>query len=322
MTGVGDSTNTYIRFHHTGSLELALMTLDDFTMTGDTDILQNYAMPICNTVLEFFRTRFPNKDPKSGKTDMWPSQGLETHQCLDPSSRTSCATNPSTDIAGLKAVLSRLVALPAQPFISSTMRAEWEAQLALLPELPFATDGRILPESPGYTKADRNSENTELYPVHPFRLFGMGKPGLQAAQATYAARKYKCNDGWCQGIIDAAMLNQTEDAKSQVVSRAGVTSMFRFRGFAGHMQDYEPSLDHFSFMRTGMHYMLLQPVDDAKQRILLFPTWPIEWDIDFKLHAPLSTTIEAACINGTLTKFIVTPKSREADVTIVNCRVA
>jgi hypothetical protein len=31
-------------------------------------------MPICNTVLEFYRTRFPNKDSKTGKTDMWPSQ--------------------------------------------------------------------------------------------------------------------------------------------------------------------------------------------------------------------------------------------------------
>jgi hypothetical protein len=73
-------------------------------------------------------------------------------------------------------------------------------------------------------------------------------------------------------------------------------------------------------MRTGMHYMLLAPVDDAKQSIIVFPTWPTEWDIDFKLHGPLSTTVEAACTNGTLTKFIVTPKSREADVTVMNCK--
>jgi len=31
VTGHGDSANTFIRFHFTGSLELALMTLDDFT---------------------------------------------------------------------------------------------------------------------------------------------------------------------------------------------------------------------------------------------------------------------------------------------------
>ena len=65
------------------------------------------------------------------------------------------------------------------------------------------------------------------------------------------------------------MLNLTADAQQQVAQRAASTSMFRFRGFAGHMQDYEPSLDHFAFMRTAMHYMLLSPLDDAKQGILL-----------------------------------------------------
>merc|ERR1712070_871551 len=99
---------------------------------------------------------------------------------------------------------------------------------------------------------------------------------------------------------------------------AAQTSMFRFPGFAGHMQDYEPSLDHFSFMRTGMHYMLLSPVDDVKQSMLLFPTWPAAWDVDFKLHGPLNTTVEASCINGTLTKLVVTPKNREQDVRVVN----
>jgi hypothetical protein len=44
------------------------------------------------------------------------------------------------------------------------MRAQWKSQLALLPALPFAADGKILPEAPGYTQGDHNSENTELYP--------------------------------------------------------------------------------------------------------------------------------------------------------------
>merc|ERR1719506_1440765 len=122
-SGLGDSSNQYIRFHFTGSLELALMTLDDYTMTGDTQVLRDYGLPICNTVTEFFRTRFPNVDSKTGKTDMWPTQALETHQCPDPTSRSKCPTNPSTDVAGLRAVLTRLLALPTKlPFITSTMR--------------------------------------------------------------------------------------------------------------------------------------------------------------------------------------------------------
>jgi hypothetical protein len=219
------------------------------------------------------------------------------------------------------AVLTRLVALPTDlPFVTDAMRAVWKQQLVLLPAIPTGPLGDILPEASGYTQGDHNSENTQLYPIHPFRIYGLGKPGLADAQKTYAARKHKCNSGWCQGIIDAAMLNLTDDAAAQVVGRAGETSMFRFKGFAGHMQDYEPSLDHFSFMRTGMHYMLMNFLDDDKQSVILLPTWPTDkWDVEFKIHAPLSTTIEAACVNGTLTKFIVTPKSREADVTVMNC---
>lgn len=322
-TGVGDSSNTFIRFHFTGSLELAMFTLDDFTMTGDVDVLTGYGLPICNTVLEFYRTRFPHTNATTGKIDMFPSQALETHQCPDPTDRTKCATNPSTDISGLRAVLTRLVALPASiTAATAAMRATWATQLGLLPDLKIdPATGAIRAVDVGYALGDHNSENTELYPVHPFRLFGVGKPGLDTAQKTYAHRRHPCNDGWCQDVIDAAMLNMTDDAMKQVAGRAAVTSMFRFPGFAGHMQDYEPSLDHFSFMRTAMHYMLLAPLDDAKQGIVIFPTWPVDkWDIHFKLHAPLSTTVEAACTNGTLTTFIVTPKSREADVQVLNCK--
>ena len=61
-----------------------------------------------------------------------------------------------------------------------------------------------------------------------------------------------------------------------------------------------------------MHYMLLAPLDDAKQSMLLFPAWPTEWDVRFKLHAPLNTVVEAACINGSLAKLVVDPPERRA----------
>jgi len=256
---------------------------------------------------------------------MWPAQALETYQCPDPSSRAKCGTNPSTDISGLGAVLARALALPAAVGVDGATTAAWAALLASLPPLALAPSKKvkgaqaIQPVAPGYTEKRHNSENTALYAVHPFRAYGTGKPGLATAQATYADRPSPCNNGWCQDVIDAAMLNFTDDAAKMVAQRAGATSEFRFTGYAGHNQDYEPSLDHFSFMRTAMHYMLLGPLDDAKQSMLLFPTWPTKWDVDIKLRAPLQTTIEAACINGTLTKLVVTPAARRADIKVVNC---
>ena len=40
VTGGGDSTNTYIRYHFTGSLELLMFALDDWAMTQDERVLQ------------------------------------------------------------------------------------------------------------------------------------------------------------------------------------------------------------------------------------------------------------------------------------------
>ena len=170
---------------------------------------------------------------------------------------------------------------------------------------------------------DHNSEHPELYPLHPFRVFGVGKPDMAAAELAYARRAHPCNIGWCQDVVDAAMLGKADDAARMVADRAAhPQTPFRFEGFAGNFQDFAPSSDHFGFMRTAMHYMLVAPLDDALQRVILFPAWPADWDVEFRLHAPRNTTIEAACINGTLTKLVVEPSPRRVDVIVRNCRQA
>lgn len=102
-------------------------------------------------------------------------------------------TNPTPDIAGLRAVLSRAISLP-QPFVGELLDV-WQDQLSMLPELPNGTSfgldiiapGELLPPSTS------NSENTNLYVVHPFRLFGVGKPDLQMAVNSYNTRQFPCN---------------------------------------------------------------------------------------------------------------------------------
>lgn len=102
-----------------------------------------------------------------------------------------------------------------------------------------------------------NSENVELYAVHPFRLFDRTRlvlwplvrddlcadnaPLLQG-QNTYKVRRFPCNDGWCQDVVDAALLNMTDDAYTMVAQRAAYPPPqgWRFDGFAPHckpMQD-------------------------------------------------------------------------------------
>ena len=49
--------------------------------------------------------------------------------------------------------------------------------------------------------------------------------------------------GWCQDVVDAAMLNLTDEAMALVIERAQQppAAGWRFGGFAQHYQDYEPS---------------------------------------------------------------------------------
>jgi hypothetical protein len=57
--------------------------------------------------------------------------------------------------------------------------------------------------------------------------------------------------------------------------------------------------------------MLLQQRGD---KMLLFPAWPKEWNVDFKLRAPKNTVVAGTYRNGKLEKLAVTPPERAKDV--------
>jgi hypothetical protein len=61
----------------------------------------------------------------------------------------------------------------------------------------------------------------------------------------------------------------------------------------------------------GLQEMLLQT--DGR-RLFLFPAWPRDWDVHFKLHAPDATTVEAVLRHGKLVSLKVEPESRRQDI--------
>lgn len=65
---------------------------------------------------------------------------------------------------------------------------------------------------------------------------------------------------------------------------------------------------------TGIQEMLLAPEPSPNGKLHLFPAWPAEWDVDFKLHAPGQTLVEAVLRGGKLEALTVTPKAREHDI--------
>ena len=64
----------------------------------------------------------------------------------------------------------------------------------------------------------------------------------------------------------------------------------------------------------GLQEMLLQTPGD---KIVLFPAWPKEWDVNFKLYAPFNTIVEGELKNGIVESIKVFPESRAKDVIIM-----
>jgi hypothetical protein len=302
----GEMINKYIRWIWPSGLDLTMMMLDYYEHTGDEALLKEKLLPWADEMLRHFDTRF--KRDKDGKLLIDPTQSVETYQ--------DGVTNDTPSVAALRAVLPRLLALP-EDRTSADMRARWQRLLGETPELPFGErKGKsvILPAKTFQGRA--NCENPELYTLFPFRLHGIAKPDLQRAQDTFDARVEKSFFGWQQTAIQAAMLGRAEEARNMLVTNAKRKHEgSRFPAFWGPNYDWIPDQDHGGNLLNTTQTMLMQA--DGKQ-ILLFPAWPKDWDVQFKLHAPFSTTVEGVWRAGKLESLTVTPAERLQDLTVMD----
>jgi hypothetical protein len=71
-------------------------------------------------------------------------------------------------------------------------------------------------------------------------------------------------------------------------------------------------LDHSATARIALQYMVTQP--GFNDEILMFPAWVQEWDVSFRLNAPLNTVVEGICTSGKLSSFNVYPAERKKDL--------
>ena len=162
-----------------------------------------------------------------------------------------------------------------------------------------------------------NVETPQLYPVFPWRIYGVGKENLELARNTYfydpEAIKFRSHVGWKQDNIWAACLGLTEEAKRLTLAKLS-NGPHRFPAFWGPGYDWTPDHNWGGSGMIGLQEMLLQT---NGEQILLFPAWSKEWDIHFKLHAPGETTVEATLKNGKVTDLKVLPESRKKVIIIM-----
>jgi len=293
----------YTNHYFTPILELSMMMLDYYEYTGDKVFAKKTLLPIAKAGLQFFNEHF--KRDSTGKLLLDPDNSIEMFWKVH---------DPAPDIAGLHAVLSRMINLPTG-LVDEETRSQWRKFYSELPPLPTATDNGktvLLPYTGPQTARSFNSENPELYAIYPFRLYGLGKPGLDVAVNTFNARKQRSKGCWVQDPIQAAMIgdaNTAADYVSFALTRKDPN--LKFPAFWDKGNDYAPDEDNGGNGENGLQQMLMQ-VDGKK--IMLLPAWPGYWDADFKLNAPYNTTVEGKVVKGKLVNLKVTPASRMADV--------
>jgi hypothetical protein len=295
----------YHKYEWVSGLELLYMMLDYFDYTGDTTFFREKVMPFGREVLTFFDQHYPVDS--TGKMVMRPSQALETWwEC----------TNPMPEIAGLYADIDRLLQVDST-LTGAADRTFWRRLYAKIPPVPVhEVDGvKMLVPAEKYA-VNRNLERPEMYAVFPFRLYAIGKPHLEYAKAAMEHSFNKtARNGWSQDDIFYAYMGETEKAKNAVIERTRmVDPRCRFPAFWGPNFDWTPDQDHGSVLIKAVQSMLLQT---DGEKIYLFPAWPKEWDVDFKLHAPYQTIIEGTLTNGEVKNLKVTPPARKKDVEIL-----
>ena len=124
------------------------------------------------------------------------------------------------------------------------------------------------------------------------------------------------------GGIDAALLGLSEESWAMVVDRATNSppqAGYRYPAFAPHLQDSEPSADHYANLMTALQAMLLQAGGDAGDTLVLLPAWPCELDVSFKLWGAQNTTVNVVYAGGALVALDVQPPQRAAAVRWANC---
>jgi hypothetical protein len=304
----GMEHNAWLEYEWDTILEFCMMILE--TESYDHRDIQQY-IPLIESSLKFFEAHYSYlaklRGAKgldaNGHLVLYPGSGAETYKM---------AYNSSSTIAGLKTVLQRLLELQSA---STEQKQHWQEMLSTIPPISFREFNGKPTISPAKSwERINNTESPQLYPVYPWGIYGVGKPGLDTARNTYLydtdVLKFRSHIGWKQDNIFAARLGLTEEA-ARLTTLKLKDSGRRFPAFWGPGFDWIPDHNWGGSGMIGLQEMLMQ-CDGRK--IILFPAWPKSWDVHFKLHAPYQTTVEGILKGGKLTELNVTPESRRTDV--------
>jgi len=324
----GVEYNAWLEYLWDTVLEFCLMMLEEERYTGK-DISD--CIPFIESCLRFFDEHYQylakqrgNKAlDENGKLVLYPGSAAETFKM---------AYNSSSTIAALWTITIRMMQLmdlnsfthhysskdTAKINSVSATRLFLVKFLLKIPSISFQSfNGHVTIAPAKSWERINNVESPQLYPVFPWGVYGIGKPGLDTAINTWNydtnVVKFRSHVGWKQDNIWAARLGLTDEAW-RLTSLKFQNSERRFPAFWGPGFDWVPDHNWGGSAMIGLQEMLMQ-VDDKK--IFLFPAWPKNIDVHFKLHAPYNTTVEGDYKNEKLISLKVFPEERKKDVVMM-----
>lgn len=299
--------NAWLEYEWDTVLEFCQMILETERYSG-ADITAY--IPLIESSLTFFEAHYRYLASRRGRKDLdgnghlvfFPGSACETYKM---------AHNASSTIAALRVVLETYGKKP-----------EMEE---LIPPIPLRTiEGREMIAPAKSWERINNIETPQLYPVFPWRIYGIGREGLEVARNTYLhdpdALEFRSHKGWKQDNIWAACLGLTAEA-DELTSLKLADGPHRFPAFWGPGYDWTPDHNHGGSGMIGLQEMLFQVHHD---KLYLFPAWPVGEDVAFKLHAPGQLTVEAELKEGKVVRFKLTKANKsvtpqEAGVEVILC---
>ncbi len=302
----GMERNAWLEYEWDTCLEFCMMALEAYRY-GGMDITPY--MPMIHSCLRFFdehyqylaNQRGAKRLDGQGHLVLYPGSGGETFKG---------AYNATSTVAALHTVTEAFLQVLRERQ-DTTLTAYYEGFQKRLPGITVSHN--MIQPALHYERV-QNVESTQLYPVFPWRMYGVGRPDIEVARNTYRndslALKFRSHIGWKQDAIWAACLGLTDEAQRLVTLKLA-DGPHRFPAFWGPGFDWTPDHNWGGSGMIALQEMLLQEVGDS---LYLFPAWPQECDVRFRLHASRGTIVEAELRQGQVVNVHITPASRQKDV--------
>lgn len=306
----GMEYNAWLEYEWDTVLEFCQMMLSQKEYANsDTKKYEPFILSCLRFFDEHYQYLAKNRGRKAldsnGHLVLYPGSGAETYKMT---------YNSNSTISALKVITEQLLRLSGDSLSNEDLEY-LKAFQTRIPPLSFRNfDGhQTLAPAQSWERIN-NTEVPQLYAVYPWKIYGLGKADIQTAWNTWKydtdALQFRSHIGWKQDNIFAARLGLTEEAAHFNLKKMA-NSERRFPAFWGPGFDWVPDHNWGGSGMIGMQEMLLQTNGQA---IYIFPAWPADWDVHFKLHAPKNTTVEVKLENGKVTFLSVFPKEREKDI--------